>query len=94
MTDEEQVRRAEQAKALMSMELWNEGWESVRAHCLDIFERTPISELSQRESAKRLLNGAIAARMFWERVIRDGKAAAANIEQDKRQRKSGTTFHT
>ncbi len=83
MTDEESLRRAEQARAIVDSPIWAEAWELYRKRLLDMIEACPSDAVDYVMQAKRMLFAGAAAREHLEAVIRDGKVAAAAIELRK-----------
>lgn len=87
MTDQEQVRRAEQAKAILDSPVWIEAWESAEKYAIDVWKKAPMDAASAMMNAKAFYMGAIAARAHIELVIRNGKVSAATIAADELRNK-------
>jgi len=82
MNDIEQVRRAEQARAILESPLWIEAWELYRTRLLDIIERADSASVDVVMQAKRLLVAGTAARTHLELLVNNGKMSAETIRID------------
>ena len=87
MTDEEHVRRAEQAKAILDHALWREAWDVYRARLLAQMEAASDEDVDGVMHAKRLLLVAQEARSYLEQLVQQGAISAETIKiTDDRKR--------
>jgi len=82
MNDEETVRRAEQARAILESPLWVAAWDAFRAHQIEKFEFGPPNEIDE---ARRTLLAGQMVRAQLTALIRDGKISKETIEREKKR---------
>lgn len=87
MTETEQVRRAEKAKAILESPLWLEAWDSYRKALITLMEKADSNDTEVVMQAKRLLAASQNARHHLEMLIRDGKMASAILEQEENRKR-------
>ncbi len=87
MGDQENVRRADQARQILDSPLWAEAWDAYRQRLIEIWEESKPDEVTLREEAKQLLRVAQAARRHLERIVVDGKVSAESIKIETERKK-------
>lgn len=85
MTADDDIRRAEHAKAILGDELVQEAFAEVEALQIAAWRASPVRDAEGREKIWYMLKGAEAFKAFFENTVENGKMAAAKIEADKRE---------
>lgn len=89
MNNELAVKRGNNAKLILDNAAWNEAWEAYRARIFEEIEKAGSDEIEKVLHLKRLLSAAGGARGHLERLMAEGKVAAANIKFEEEARKRG-----
>ena len=90
MDRDDQVKRADQAKRLLSDPLWTEAWETYRLVLFSKIESAKSDEGTLR--GKMMLGVANDVRKFFEGLINTGKSAANDIKVEEAEKKRRWPF--
>jgi hypothetical protein len=87
VTDKDQklVDRASKAAALLSNELFNEGFSLVRGALLERLENWSLEDPRGAEQLRMMLKLLRDVRANFEQAVRDGKVASVRLEEERRQ---------
>lgn len=88
----DQKERGQKADKLLSDPLFAESFADARQVILDAWEATPIRDRDGAHELKLMLKLLSDVRAILERVIMDGKLAAAELDIQKRRDLSLTKF--
>lgn len=83
MTEEERIRRADQARQITTNETYREAWSSLEQRMLTEWEQTKPTETDKREAIWHALKAHRAVKLRLEALIKDGNEAARVIQRKK-----------
>jgi hypothetical protein len=78
----------DEAARILNSPVWAEAWSAYRARILEEIEAAPSNSTDTVMHLKRLLTASLAARAHLERIMNEGKVAAASIEFDDKRKVS------
>jgi hypothetical protein len=84
--------RGVKAEKLLNDELFNEAFANVRENLLANLEEWPLDDPSGAEKLRMMLKVISAVRKHLEKVLRDGKVAAHELELERRKDLSPAEF--
>lgn len=84
-TDEELVRRAEQAQQVTRNEMYREAWASLVSDLQSAWEATKPMQTAEREEIWRSIKTARAIEQKLVNLMATGRQAAARIDQRKKR---------
>lgn len=87
MNEQQQIRRAEQARQILDNPRWVEAWETYRADMLNTIEQADAEDVEVVLLAKRMLSIAVQVRRHFERLIEDGKISAETVKAEEQRKK-------
>lgn len=87
MTEDQKIRRANEAQALLTNEVYREAWASLDAALIAEWSRTSPLDAQNRERYFHQLTGLRAVKEKLERWVAEGKAVVAEIERTKQRGK-------
>jgi hypothetical protein len=89
LTDEERVRRAEQAQQVMRNEMYREAWASLVSDLQSAWESTKPMQVAEREEIWRALKTVKAVQQKLENLMAVGRQAANAINQREKRSANG-----
>jgi hypothetical protein len=84
--------RGVRAEKLLNDELFNEAFANVRENLLANLEEWPLDDAAGAEKLRMMLKVISAVRKYLEKVLRDGKVAAHELELERRKELSPAEF--
>jgi hypothetical protein len=84
--------RGVRAEKLLNDELFNEAFANVRENLLANLEEWPLDDAAGAEKLRMMLKVISAVRKHLEKVLRDGKVAAHELELERRKELSPAEF--
>jgi hypothetical protein len=85
MTNEEQLRRAQRAQAILGDPLVVEAFQALRTHAYDQFRNSRLGDSMTRDQAYMLHCGIEMFIEHFRALIQDGEMAAHRIEDAQRE---------
>lgn len=85
MTADDEIRRAEHAKAILGDELVQEALQQMQVQLVAAWALTPTAAASEREAIWHRFKASETFKEYFEQLVEGGKMAAAKIEADKRE---------
>lgn len=83
MTEEERIRRADQARQITANETYREAWSSLEKNLRTAWEQTKPMQTEEREKLWRSLKTLREVKLKLESFIADGNEAAREIQRKK-----------
>lgn len=83
MTEEERIRRADQARQITTNETYREAWSSLEKNLRTAWEQTKPMQTEEREELWRSLKSLREVKQRLETFIADGNEAARVIQRKK-----------
>lgn len=83
MTEEERIRRADQARQITENETYREAWSSLEKRMLAEWEQTKPTDTDTREALWHALKAHRAVRLRLENFIAEGREAEREIQRKK-----------
>ena len=90
ISDEELVRRADQARQVTQNEMYREAWSSVVNGLQAQWEATKPMATEEREAIWHAMKAVKASRQLLENLMQTGRQAALRIDQGKKRQDAGT----
>lgn len=81
MTPQQEIARANQAKAIIESELYVEAYNAIREQYLAAWADSPVRDSEGREEIWRLLKSLEKVHAYFTDVITTGKLARLQIEE-------------
>lgn len=78
--------RAIHAQQLLNDPLFQEAFDTVRAACIEQWEKTPARDVEARERIWTMVKLNERLKLHYESIINDGKMAAAEAAEIERKR--------
>lgn len=87
MTNEEKIRRGEEAKRILENEVFAEAFELLRSRYLEAFEKSKVNAAEDRERVYQLLTNLNTVKTHLSKVMHDGeitKEVERSIEAERK----------
>lgn len=92
MNQQQKIDRAQKAERILNDELYKDSFELTRQAIYQQIEKTPIRDIEGLTHLRLCLKLLTDVRANLESVLRDGKVAEFNIEEQKRLSKIRRLF--
>lgn len=86
MNDEQNIKRAREAKAILDSPLWAESWDVYRTKLVDLIDKADSGNVELVMHAKRLLAASKAAQAHMTTILQNGAVSAAQIKLDEQMK--------